>query len=686
MVGDRLRNWLRFVEVGDARLTRKSSNVIGESAALLVAEKAPGDAGESKTLLPSRLGNRHRGSRDGAELQMFEWDWSEPRHSGHVALTDSSEVFGPSELSIDQVTRTSLLHWQEHCLECAAPQCYTTCSLYTRRADGNCRRFQYGIRRHSDCSGLFDAGADVRFRRWGKLEARLSGHSVTPGAHRWIDRLDRGACRVARAIGSVEPARSRQAAVRGLASLRRRMLARGPRRTLLEHFDAFVLECHSPDPGTFRLILEVADHERVCFRRSLTIDHGANYHEIPVADLFLPDANPHHAKMLLYPENDAERRLVFSWLDFVRFRESGGSRRRTSVPRAESKPSEKVKCVAWDLDNTLWRGTLIESGENGVQVDPRAVALVKALDGRGVLQTIVSKNNHDEAWQRLRDSGLAEYFLYPAINWGRKSSNLEQISRRLNIGLDTFALIDDSAFERAEVSEALPQVRVYADDEIAKLLEKPEFDLPVTELSTKRRFSYLENIEREHAQSDFGGDYDEFLRSCEMRLHLFVPREPSAIERCLELIQRSNQLNLSTRRYSRSEFEGLLAHEGVLCVALHCRDRFGDYGIVGFGSVDEQSEIPVMLDFVLSCRVAQKRVEHTWFQWVADRERARGCNRLRAIFKRTDKNSALFGVFDETPFEAIRDDGRAQHLELRLDQRVLDHSVMSVESEMSEVG
>jgi FkbH-like protein len=385
-------------------------------------------------------------------------------------------------------------------------------------------------------------------------------------------------------------------------------------------------------------------------------------------------------------------RLIFTWLDFVVFRDAG--RRSASSPAAPpaaaraatgaAAPAEKVKCVAWDLDNTLWRGTLVESAPEELELDPGAAELVRRLDERGILQTIVSKNNHDDAWAVLNKHGLADYFLFPAINWGQKSLNLKQVAEQLNINIDTFAMIDDSDFERAEIAAALPQVRVYPETAIGTLLRRPEFDVTVTELSRQRRLTYLNNIQRDRARETFAGDYEEFLRSCGMRLRLFVPERRGDVERCLELIQRSNQLNLSSRRYAAAEFGALLAREGVLCVALHCADRFGDYGIVGFSSVDEARDEPLVLDFVLSCRVAQKRVEHSYFQWLADRQALRGRRRLRAVFTRTAKNAALFRVFEETPFERVAERDGEQHLELDLTRRVVERPVMRVEADIPE--
>ncbi len=260
-------------------------------------------------------------------------------------------------------------------------------------------------------------------------------------------------------------------------------------------------------------------------------------------------------------------------------------------------------------------------------------------------RTIVSKNNFADAWPVVGRLGLQDYFLHPAINWQPKSSNLREVAAKLNLNLDAFALIDDSPFERAEVHETLPQVRVYRDDQVDSLLTYSEFDVPVSESTRLRRASYLTEIKREEEREVFGSDYEAFLRSCGMKLRLFVPREERHIARCLELIQRSNQLNLSNTRYTAEEFRALLSSPGFLCVAMDCQDRFGAYGIVGFASIDENAPNPALRDLVLSCRVAQKRVEHAFIEWLAGRERARGSRALVAEIVKTERNHPIVQVF-----------------------------------------
>ena len=279
----------------------------------------------------------------------------------------------------------------------------------------------------------------------------------------------------------------------------------------------------------------------------------------------------------------------------------------------------------------------------------------------------------------LRAHQLDEYFLYPGINWGRKSENLAQIASRLNINIDTFALIDDSAFERNEVTSALPMVRVYREDSLSELLELPEFDVPVTETSRLRRMSYRTETEREKVREKFGENYLEFLRSCQLKLRVFPPTSSEEIARCLELIQRSNQLNLSGRRYDHHQFLSLLAAAGVLSVALECEDRFGNYGIVGFASVDMNAETPVARDFVLSCRVARKHVEHSFYSWLGSFLKAQGASQMHVSLVKTERNRPLVEVFEEMPFLPVKTDGNMVLLSMDLDREALPDSIVAVD-------
>jgi FkbH-like protein len=595
---------------------------------------------------------------------VYQFDWaSQDLWRQEQALPDGFS----SRLAREDVDGTLLVHWQEHCIECAVPACYEFCPIYVERRDRKCARFVYGIYPNSGVAGLLDRGADVRFRRWGKLETRLYGRSLSVAEHRRLDRADDRVTSATNVLaGALERVNPKRRLNGALTVGRDRMLA--ARADAPGDLDDFVLECFSADREPFRLILEYEREGEIRLRHAFEIAPGHNFHTLSAASFGPLDRDP-AARLMLYPDEDAERRVVFTWLDFVRYARGAG-------------PADKVKAVAWDLDNTLWEGTLIEDGPAACEPRPAALELIEALDQRGIVQTVVSKNDHAEAWQLVERLGLQDHFLYPAINWGRKSEGLRQIAERLNIGLDTFAVIDDSAFERAEITEALPMVRAYDAERIGELLGLAEFDVPITEMSRRRRQSYLTQVQRERALESHGGDYESFLRGCEMRMRLFEPRTEEERRRCLELVQRTNQLNLSARRHTADDFEALLGTEGVLCVAFDCRDRFGHYGVVGFASVDERGEAARVTDFVMSCRVTQKRVERTFFEWLASRERERGAESLEAELVRTPRNGPLRKVLEELPFAAAENADERVLLRMGLGEIGPPHDVVALDVEL----
>ncbi len=608
---------------------------------------------------------------------MFQFDWA----MRSVWSQEPVKIDALDSRLDESIRGAMLLHWQDHCIECAVPYCYTHCSLYAPRKDRKCARFTYGIVRNRDFRGLLSCGADLRFRRWGKLEAILTGRYFPLFGIRVLDKMDQAVTPMVSGLASLLSGINPKRRLNGALMLFRQFL--------LDHigmrgvaFDEFVVECYSFEQDACRLIVEVRQRRDSLYREALDLAFGHNRFSLRIP---LPRAfgRKDQYRMMVYPDKDKELRVAFTWLDFVvhdrNQARSGALADGAAQAEAPARPAEKVKCVAWDLDNTLWQGTLIEDGKQNIRIRPEAGELIRWLDERGILQTIVSKNHYEEAMEALKRSGLDEYFLYPAINWGTKSANLMQVANRLNINIDTFALIDDSAFERSEVANALPMVRVYADSVLAELRQLPEFDVPITEASRLRRNSYRAAMQREKVEEVFGADHLEFLRSCQLKLRLFRPSKQEEVERCLELIQRSNQFNLSSRRYNAVQFAALLADRNALCVAMACEDRFGDYGIVGFASIDRSGEFPIANDFVLSCRVAQKHVEHAFYGWLGNRFRQCGARRLLVKLIKTSRNGPLARVFEEMPFTAVGAEGDAVTLSVDLATNLSDDHLVAVD-------
>ncbi len=557
---------------------------------------------------------------------MYQLEWA----NKEVWQTQPSIL--PEANSIDKrnISKVLMMGWEEHCVECAVPECYASCPLYEKRRDGGCARFVYGIVPNGNYRGHFNFGADVRFRKWGKLEANLSLAFPTPVmGHYWLGLYNKLSPNLKSTI------RKKFNEMYGAGA---------------NDFDAFLIECHSPHAEPYQLMIEYfvqpGRTRKTLFRDSFTIHQGYNFYAIPFEKF---NITAWRGYLYVYPEEGAtEKRLIFTWLDFVKYKNAGI---KPALPLPD-RNKNKIKCVVWDLDNTLWQGTLAESPS--VEPKSEVLDLIVRLDERGILQSICSKNNFEPAWRELERLGISEYFLHPAINWGQKSENIAEIARKLNIGLDTFALIDDSAWERTEVAKALPQVRTYSELEIARLLEHEEFDVPVTSASKARRNSYKSEIVRNIHKAKFSANYEEFLLSCNMEMVLFHPTAEDDVLRCWELVQRSNQLNISGKRYSQDDFKTLLADEHALAIGIKCRDRFGDYGTIGFVRIDLSGETPAITDFVLSCRVAQKKVEHAFLKEISKQLSDLGYQELDVCFLKTGKNIPLLLTFKELPCKVTK--------------------------------
>lgn len=532
----------------------------------------------------------------------------------------------------------SQIVWAEHCSECAYPTCYAACAFYTPRSDLHCRRFEAGIEPVAGTGGL--GLHRIRFRQWGKLEGR---GATAVAASDQVARRERRDERVARAVAAFP---APYAIKRKLAAGWNTSKEKTARRPGGLEADAFVVEAWAADgrshPFTLTL-LNVGGGAGQMFQARF--EAGPDYQRLTVPIGDIRGRIDLKAPFLVQIEPIGEaagRDVVFGVCDFVSFK----AEPLAASAGADARP---VKVVVWDLDETLWRGTLAEDGADGVRVRPEAEAAIKALDERGVLQSIASKNDAAEAMAALTKFGLADYFLHPQIHWDPKSQSIGRIARALDLGVDSFVFIDDQPFERAEVAAGHPRARLLADTDVGGLLDHPWFDLPVTVESRGRRAMYQAEALRSAAfESAPGEDYLRFLRQSDIRAEI-RPLAAADAERVYELSQRTNQLNFRATKYGREAVQAMLTPDpDQLRLTVRCADRFGDYGLIGFVVVDlRQGEVT---DFFMSCRVQRKRVEHALFAWIAREVQARGRDQLGVRFKTGARNGAARAMLGELGF------------------------------------
>lgn len=314
----------------------------------------------------------------------------------------------------------------------------------------------------------------------------------------------------------------------------------------------------------------------------------------------------------------------------------------------EWRQERKIKCLIWDLDNTLWHGTLLESER--VSLRKEAVDLIHALDERGILQSIASRNDHTQAMTKLEQFQLQEYFLYPQINWGTKSTSVGAIAKNINIGMESVAFIDDQRFERDEVAHVHPDVLVIDASKLNNIKDMPEF-LPrfLTDDSKRRRHMYMADIVRKQVEERFDGPQDQFLRSLGMHLTI-APAKESDLKRAEELTIRTNQLNTTGRTYSYTELDAYRKSERHHLWVAQLTDKYGDYGKIGLVLIEIKEDEWWIRLLLMSCRVMNRGVGAVLINHIRNRAREAGV-RLFAEMVPNDRNRMMYMTYKFNHFK-----------------------------------
>lgn len=276
---------------------------------------------------------------------------------------------------------------------------------------------------------------------------------------------------------------------------------------------------------------------------------------------------------------------------------------------------EPVRLVVWDLDDTLWRGTVTEGGI--AEHVTAAEDTVRELARRGIVSSICSKNDLATVEAILVERGLWDFFVFPSVDWTGKGARVKAIVEAVQLRPETVLFIDDSASNRAEVAAAVPGIQIADDRAVAGLLADPLMAGKSDHgLSRLAQYKMLEARGRERSRD--GGGNDAFLRASGIRVEIDHDVE-AHLDRAVEIVNRTNQLNFTKLRLpedrdaARAELRAQLhATPGRRSAVIRVRDRFGDHGIVGFWMMDGIWVEPYLIHFAFSCRTLGMGVE----QWV----------------------------------------------------------------------
>jgi FkbH-like protein len=311
--------------------------------------------------------------------------------------------------------------------------------------------------------------------------------------------------------------------------------------------------------------------------------------------------------------------------------------------------------VVWDLDNTIWQGTLLENDHVGLRVG--VTEIIQALDNRGILHSIASKNDLGIVLKKLEEYKLDEYFLYPQISWGPKSDSIKAIAKLLNINTNAIAFIDDQVYEREEVHFSLPEVLCLDAAETDHLLELsaliPAF---ITDESKQRRSMYLSDIKRNEVEAAFDGPKQEFLETLGMKLSIY-PATLDDLQRAEELTVRTHQLNTTGYTYSYDELNFFRQSENHMLLVATLDDRFGTYGKIGLALVETFRTLWTIKLLLMSCRVMSRGVGSVFINHIRKLARANRVT-LRAEFVLTEVNRMMYMTYKFMHFSEIKKDDR----------------------------
>lgn len=329
------------------------------------------------------------------------------------------------------------------------------------------------------------------------------------------------------------------------------------------------------------------------------------------------------------------------------------------------------KCIVLDLDDTLWGGIIGEDGIEGIQLGPDTKGKpfiefqqqILSLYNRGVILAINSKNNYDEAIDVIKNHPYMvlkeKHFAAIRINWDDKVNNLRSISDEINIGLDSMVFFDDDEFNRNLVMQYLPEVEVVDIPEdpsryIKTLTDLSFFDsLSYTEEDAKKGEMYADEKKRKNLKSKIS-DLSDYLKILDMRMNISLDDKVN-IERISQLTQKTNQFNMTTRRYSEEQIESFINNKNFNIYSLRLSDKYGDYGLTGLAIV-EKSDTWRIDNLLLSCRILGREVEQAILAYIAYDAKNCSQQKLIAEFIPTKRNKPARDFYSHMGFKELKND------------------------------
>lgn len=353
------------------------------------------------------------------------------------------------------------------------------------------------------------------------------------------------------------------------------------------------------------------------------------------------------------------------------------------------------KVLVVDLDNTLWKGVVGEDGPQGIVVGEGAIGEIYAevqkillnYKKMGALLAIASKNNENDALEAFRVNKnmilTEEDFIVKKINWQPKSLNIQEMAQELNLGIDSFVFLDDNPAERLEVKTALPQVEVIDFPNDISYLPQTLKNMPyfksfsLTEEDKKRHELYLQEVKRTELKKTYS--IEEYLGNLGTSIQVKW-NDIHSIERITQLINKTNQFNLRTQRYTLEQVDQMMKSDDSDVVSVTVKDKFGELGLTGVVIVKKEADAYFIDNFLLSCRILSRQIEKQFLHEVI--KKLETDKAIRAEFIQSPKNQQVREFYDRFGFDLTKESETAREYRKDLkDLKLEDVQWIQVEHE-----
>ena len=315
--------------------------------------------------------------------------------------------------------------------------------------------------------------------------------------------------------------------------------------------------------------------------------------------------------------------------------------------------NKRKKCIVLDLDNTLWKGIIGEDGIENIKIYKEFQRQLYYLYKSGILLAVNSKNNYNDANEAMNHPDMIlkeENFAALRINWENKALNIVSISEELNIGLESIVFIDDNQSECELVKQMLPEVQVinFNYKNYMDIIKSINIDyINLTDEDRDKTEKYKQQKQRKNAMNEFN-DLSSYLKSLNMTIYI-KKADNITIPRIAQMCAKTNQFNLTTKRYSQDNIMELLKNNYII-YTLRLEDKFGDNGITGLAIIKPEENKWIIDSFLLSCRIMNRTVEYAFLGFIIKKAKENKVDYIIGKYIPTAKNEPAKDMYKKADF------------------------------------